>query len=103
VNVRLSQGEVRVRLDRADAEALARGEALAGEVALAGGPLRWRVEPRAGDPSARLDGAALTVTVPPEELRELLARPPSKDLGVQAEQGGVAVVVEIDAHSGKRR
>jgi hypothetical protein len=110
MNVRLSTGEVRLRLERAEAEALARGEPLSTEVAFPGGArLAWRVDPRTGmnGPSVLLRGTEMVVTVSADALTELLGRPPSKDAGVVAdlptEGGTLTVRVEVDFFSARRR
>ena len=104
MNVRLGPGEVRLRLERSEAEALGRGEAQVGELTFPGGArLGWRVEPVPGEapPSVVLDGAQLAFAVSAEVLRTLLSRPPSRDAALEAEVpviGGapLALKVEID-------
>lgn len=103
MNLKLSQKEIRVRLERADAEALARGEPLASEVQLPGGPLRWRIDPSPAPPGVAFGRDGLTVSVSGEAVQELLKLPPSKDLAIRAAIGEVELVVEIDLWSGKKR
>ena len=107
MNLRLSTNEVRVRMDRREAEALARGERLAQEIAFPGGArFRYEVQPTrdATPPHASLGGAGLSVTVSTDAVHALLAQPPSKDLGLCAElaRSGAAplkLTVEIDLFS----
>jgi hypothetical protein len=88
VNLRLSATEVRVRLDRKEADALARGEALEQEISFPGdAAFRYRVEPSAAptDPTATLNGTMLSIRVSSAGLRDLLAERPSKDAGLSAQ------------------
>jgi hypothetical protein len=109
MNVRFSVGEVRLRLERAEAEAVARGEAAAQEVALPGGRMGWRVEPGPSpDPTVELRGTTLVVAVSGARIGELLGHTKLTELGVVAvvQVEGAAPVrlaVELDALSGKRR
>lgn len=103
MNLRLQKGEVRLRLERKEGEALGRGESLAQEITFPSGEaLRFWVDPLAGDepPRVALDGGLLTVSVSAPAVRELLAQPPARDLGLRAEldtpAGPLKVVVEID-------
>jgi hypothetical protein len=109
VNLRLGGGEVRVRLDRGEAEALVRGEQLVDGVGLpGGGELRWSVDPAARTPGLEWRDGELRIAVAGEAVGALLQLPPSRDLGIRAELplkdgGTVALVVEIDLWSGKKR
>jgi hypothetical protein len=103
VNLKLQANEVRVRLSRGEAERLAAGEGIREEVSLPGGALAWRVDPSGTATGLALDRGAIVVTVAAAEVRALLEAPPSKDLGLHATAGGVAVVIEIDLWSGKKR
>jgi hypothetical protein len=87
VNLRLSGTEVRVRVDRQEAEALARGEALEQEIAFPGNAVfQYRVEPSADriEPAASLNGTMLAIRVSSGAVRDLLAARPSKDAGLSA-------------------
>ena len=88
MNLRLSAADLRVRLDRKEAEALARGEALEQEIAFPGGAaFRYRVEPsadRAG-PAVSLSGTMLSIRVSSAGVGDLLAERPSKDAGLSAQ------------------
>ena len=107
MNLRLSANEVRVRMDRREAEALVRGERLEEEIAFPGGMrFRYEVHPTrdATPPHAALRGAAVSVTVSTDAMRALLAQPPSRDLGLCADlatAGGapLKLTVEIDLFS----
>jgi hypothetical protein len=112
VNLRLGGGEVRVRLDRREAEALARGESLVDGVGLpGGGALRWVMDPGGRRPGLEWRDGELRIAVAGEALGALLELPPSKDLGIRAELpledgGTVALVVEVDLwtmKAGKRK
>lgn len=103
MNLKLQANEVRVRLSRAEAERLAAGEGLAEETRLPGGAVAWRVEPSGSGTAVAVDRDAVIVTVSAAEVRALLEAPPSKDLGLHGSVGGVALVVEIDLWSGKKR
>jgi hypothetical protein len=100
VNLRVGGNEVRVRLDRAEAEALAGGEPLTHEVQVPGGALAWRVEAGAGPAGLDWSGGTLRIVVGATEVKALLESPPSKDLGIRAEVPvdgrTVALVVEVD-------
>jgi hypothetical protein len=103
MNVRLQANEVRIRLSRGEAERLARGEAIEERLALPGGEVGWRVDPSDGPASVRLDGGTMRVTVAAAEVGALLAEKASKDAGVHATAGGVALAIEVDLWSGKKR
>lgn len=88
MNLRLSGTEVRLRLDRREAEALARGEPLEQEIAFPGdAAFRYRVDPSADriEPAAALTGAVLSIRVSSEAVGDLLAERPSRDAGLSAE------------------
>ena len=107
MNLRLSATEVRVRVDRGEAEALSRGEALEQEIAFPGdAAFRYRVDPSADRiaPTASLSGTTLSIRVSSEAVRALLAERPSKDAGLGAQlptrEGGLLELkVEIDLFS----
>jgi hypothetical protein len=107
MNLRLSAAEVRLRVDRKEAEALARGEPLEQEIAFpGGGTFRYRLEPTPGaiELAASLSGTVLSIRVSAEAVRDLLVQRPSKDSGLSARlptaDGGVLqLTVEIDLFS----
>ena len=103
MNLKLQANEVRVRLSRGEAERLAAGESLAEETRLPGGAIAWRVDPSGSGTAVALDRGAVVVTVSAAEVRALLEAPPSKDLGLHGSSGDVALVIEIDLWSGKKR
>ena len=102
MNLRLSANEVRVRLDKKEAEALARGESLEQQIAFPGdATFRYRVEPSLDsvDPDVSLSGTSLSIRVSAAALRDLLAQRPSKDAGLSARlpaQGGRALQLKLE-------
>ena len=109
MNLRLSKDEVRLRLDRKEAEQLARGEPLSERVRFpGGGRLLWRIDPGDAPPGLTWEDAELTIAVSGEAIGGMLELPPSKDLALRAELaldggGTVALVVEIDLWSGAKK
>lgn len=103
MTLKLSSTEVRVRLSRKNADALARGEALRHEVRLPNGALAWHVDPGGDALGLALVGGELSITVPAAAMKALLEQPESRDAGIHASVGGVALVVEIDLWSGRKR
>jgi hypothetical protein len=117
MNLRLSAAEVRLRVDRKEAEALARGEPLEQEIAFpGGGTFRYRLEPTPGalELAASLSGTALnteliaalelSIRVSAEAVRDLLVQRPSKDARLSAQLptadgGALQLTVEIDLFS----
>ena len=109
MNVRFQKDEVRLRLDRKEAEQLAAGEPLSDKVRFpGGGRLLWRVDPGDAPPGLTWEDAELTIAVSGEAIAGMLDLPPSKDLALRAElalDGGgvIALVVEIDLLAGKKK
>jgi hypothetical protein len=109
VNVRFDKDEVRLRLDRKEAEGLARGEPLSERVRFpGGGRLLWRVDPGDAPPGLTWEDSELTIAVSGEAIANMLELPASKDLALRAELpldggGAVALVVEIDLWSGTKK
>jgi hypothetical protein len=109
MNVRFAKDEVRLRLDRKEAEQLARGEPLSERVRFpGGGRILWRVDPGDAPPGLAWEDGELTIALSADAVGGMLELPPSKDLALRAELaidggGSVALVVEIDLWSGTKK
>ncbi len=108
MNLRLAANEVRVRLDRVDAEALARGESLGHELKIPGGALAWRVDPGAGVLGLAWVAGELVIGAPAAEVAMLLEGTSTRAEGLQAQVvaapgAELSLLVEIDRFDGKRR
>jgi len=103
VKLRFSEGEVRLRVDRNEAEILTRGDSLSQELRFESGGFHYdvRCDPNVAPASVSLGDGRMEIRVEPKALRELLAARPSKDLRLEAWGGpGVRLVVEVDLFSG---
>jgi hypothetical protein len=109
VNLRLQAGEVRLRIDRKEAEQLASGEPLSERIRFPdGNRLLWRIDPGDAPPGLAWEDAELTISLSAEAVAGMLELPPSRDLALRAELpvdggGSVALVVEIDLWSGTKK
>jgi hypothetical protein len=109
VHLRLHAGEVRLRLDRKEAEQLARGEPLSERVRFpGGGRILWRIDPGDAPPGLTWEDDELTISLSAEAVAGMLELPASRDLALKAELpldggGAVALVVEIDLWSGTKK
>lgn len=107
MNLRFGPGQLRVRVDRKEAEAVVRGERVAQEIAFPGGEtFRYALlaSAEADPPTAALSGTTVSITVGAQAVRALLGQRPSKELGLTAKlrspDGGVLELrLEIDLFS----
>ncbi len=107
MNLRLATNEVRVRLERAEAERLAGGEEIRQMLPLPGGHFSWAVVSTEAETGAALHGRELRISLSREKLQALMSEPASKDSGLRAEIAGdralISLIVEIDLFDGKKR
>lgn len=109
MKLRFDKDEVRLRIDRKEAEQLAAGEPLSEKVRFpGGGRMLWRVDPGDAPPGLTWEDAELTIAVSGEAIAGMLDLPPSKELALRAELaldggGTVALVVEIDLWAGTKK